>query len=99
MSVIIGNSSSGIIEAPYFNKLFVNIGDRQDGRLYSKSSTIKIYKLKNLNKQIKKILESKKKIVSKNLYFKKNSKKIALNFIKNIKLENINYKKFIDLKL
>jgi len=95
---IIGNSSSGIIEAPYFNKLFVNIGDRQDGRLYSKRSTIKIYKLNNLNKEIKKILESKKKIVSKNLYFKKNSKKIALNFIKKIKLENVNYKKFIDLK-
>lgn len=30
--MIIGNSSSGIIEAPYFNKTVFNIGDRQEGR-------------------------------------------------------------------
>ena len=31
--VVIGNSSSGIIEAPAFGKPTVNIGNRQDGRL------------------------------------------------------------------
>lgn len=30
--MIIGNSSSGIIEAPYFNKIVFNIGSRQEGR-------------------------------------------------------------------
>ncbi len=30
--MIIGNSSSGIIEAPYFNKTVINIGTRQEGR-------------------------------------------------------------------
>jgi len=29
---VIGNSSSGLIEAPYFNKRILNIGDRQKGR-------------------------------------------------------------------
>jgi len=29
---VIGNSSSGIIEAPYFNKTVINIGSRQEGR-------------------------------------------------------------------
>lgn len=29
---VIGNSSSGVIEVPYFNKISVNIGSRQDGR-------------------------------------------------------------------
>ncbi len=29
---VIGNSSSGVIEAPYFNKPVINIGTRQDGR-------------------------------------------------------------------
>lgn len=29
---VLGNSSSGIIEAPYFNKPVLNIGDREDGR-------------------------------------------------------------------
>lgn len=35
--VVIGNSSSGIIEAPAFGKPTVNIGNRQDGRLRSDS--------------------------------------------------------------
>lgn len=35
--LVIGNSSSGIIEAPSFNIPTINIGDRQKGRLMSKS--------------------------------------------------------------
>ena len=34
--VMIGNSSSGFTEAPYFNTPVVNIGDRQKGRPISK---------------------------------------------------------------
>lgn len=34
---VLGNSSSGIIEAPFFHVPTVNIGDRQRGRLQSKS--------------------------------------------------------------
>lgn len=37
VDVVIGNSSSGIIEAPYFKKPTVNIGTRQTGRLKAKS--------------------------------------------------------------
>jgi UDP-hydrolysing UDP-N-acetyl-D-glucosamine 2-epimerase len=29
---IVGNSSSGVIEAPYFRKIVLNVGDRQKGR-------------------------------------------------------------------
>lgn len=36
-SMVIGNSSSGIIEAPSFNIPTINIGDRQKGRVQSKS--------------------------------------------------------------
>lgn len=36
--VVIGNSSSGIIEAPIFCKPTVNIGDRQKGRIQKKST-------------------------------------------------------------
>ena len=36
-NIVIGNSSSAIIEAPYFNTPSVNIGDRQKGRLSAKS--------------------------------------------------------------
>ncbi|MFD1020659.1 UDP-N-acetylglucosamine 2-epimerase [Thalassobacillus hwangdonensis] len=35
--VVIGNSSSGLIETPYFRTPSVNIGDRQQGRLKAKS--------------------------------------------------------------
>jgi GDP/UDP-N,N'-diacetylbacillosamine 2-epimerase (hydrolysing) len=35
--VVIGNSSSGLIEVPSFNKPTVNIGDRQQGRIKAKS--------------------------------------------------------------
>ena len=35
--LLIGNSSSGIIEAPYFRTPSVNIGDRQKGRISAKS--------------------------------------------------------------
>ena len=31
-SLIIGNSSSGVLEAPYLKKITINIGDRQKGR-------------------------------------------------------------------
>lgn len=36
-SLVIGNSSSGIIEAPSFNVPTINIGDRQKGRIQAKS--------------------------------------------------------------
>lgn len=36
-SVVLGNSSSGIIEAPTFNIPTINIGDRQKGRIQAKS--------------------------------------------------------------
>lgn len=29
---VIGNSSSGVIEVPYFNKISINVGNRQEGR-------------------------------------------------------------------
>lgn len=37
VDLVIGNSSSGIIEVPYFNIPTINIGDRQNGRLKAKS--------------------------------------------------------------
>ena len=37
MDVVLGNSSSGIVEIPYFNIPTINIGDRQKGRILSES--------------------------------------------------------------
>ena len=37
VDLVVGNSSSGILEAPLFNKPTVNVGDRQKGRLMPES--------------------------------------------------------------
>jgi GDP/UDP-N,N'-diacetylbacillosamine 2-epimerase (hydrolysing) len=37
MDLVIGNSSSGVIEVPHFNIPTINIGDRQKGRIMGKS--------------------------------------------------------------
>lgn len=37
VNVVVGNSSSGIIEAPSFKVPTVNIGDRQKGRIQAES--------------------------------------------------------------
>lgn len=37
VDVVIGNSSSGILEVPFFKKPTVNIGDRQKGRIQAES--------------------------------------------------------------
>ena len=48
-SGLIGNSSSGVIEAPFLKKPSINIGDRQKGRL------LPVYNCKNSINDLKKI--------------------------------------------
>jgi len=55
--VVIGNSSSGIVEAPYFKIPVVNIGNRQKGRLMAKN-------IINCNYDSYEIYNSKKKALS-----------------------------------
>lgn len=59
-SVMVGNSSSGIIEAPSFKLPVVNIGDRQKGRTRAANVIdVKEYKMKNISGAIQKALSSK----------------------------------------
>ena len=88
---IIGNSSSGIIEAPSFKIPVLNIGTRQNGRPQSLNIINSNYNYKEILKKINYILKSKNFIKSlkkiKNLYFvKKSSEKICRI------LENLNKK-------
>jgi GDP/UDP-N,N'-diacetylbacillosamine 2-epimerase (hydrolysing) len=89
-SVVLGNSSSGIIEAPSLKTVTINLGNRQKGRTKSKSvidCEINTKKIKNkLKKYLNYKVENSKKYFY-NPYFKKNSSKIILD-----KLENLNYK-------
>ena len=98
---IIGNSSSGILEMPTFKKATVNIGDRQLGRLKSKS--IIDCKIKK-----KKILDSLKIVYSdkfqnqikdsKNPYGTIGASVKIVNILKKISLKNILIKKFYDIR-
>tara|TARA_B100000745_G_scaffold63095_1_gene37331 strand:- start:10 stop:1164 length:1155 start_codon:yes stop_codon:yes gene_type:complete len=53
---VIGNSSSGCIEVPYFKIPTINIGDRQKGRIFHKSLINCGYNTKEIKKSIDKAL-------------------------------------------
>jgi GDP/UDP-N,N'-diacetylbacillosamine 2-epimerase (hydrolysing) len=97
--VIVGNSSSGIIEAPSLKTFTINIGERQKGRELSKS----IFNSSFDNKQFFNLFKKLDKIKDTNKYFQFNpyksmngSDKIISILKKPIK-NNFNFKNFNDL--
>ncbi|MDC0454717.1 UDP-N-acetylglucosamine 2-epimerase [Candidatus Pelagibacter sp.] len=94
---IIGNSSSGILEAPILKTPTIDIGDRQKGRLRSESVFNCGFDAKIITKNINKILY-KKKISYKNVYYSnKNASKKIVNIINKIEINKIKIKKFYDI--
>ena len=100
-NVVVGNSSSGILEAPSLKTPTVNIGNRQDGRIRSKSIIDCNYSSLDIQKAIKKSLSKKFNEEIKNVknpYYQKNTslkiKKIIENKLKN----KIMIKKFYDIR-
>ena len=53
---MIGNSSSGLLEMPSFNKPTINLGIRQKGRIKAKSVINSEIKEKNIRSSIKSLL-------------------------------------------
>lgn len=100
VSLVIGNSSSGLIEVPSFKIPTINIGDRQNGRLKS-DSVIDCNPNKNeIKKAINLALSSnfKRKISKqKNLYGSPGASKKILDELINHNLRNILKKKFYSL--
>lgn len=99
-SAIIGNSSSGIIEAPYYRIPTINVGIRQNGR--SKPSSVIDSKISSvsLNKSIKIVFNKNflKNLENyKHVYDVKNSSKLLINKILNKRFKY--HKKFIDLNI
>tara|TARA_X000001036_G_C20629512_1_gene786549 strand:- start:15 stop:1148 length:1134 start_codon:yes stop_codon:yes gene_type:complete len=68
--LVFGNSSSGIIEAPYYKIPTINIGKRQEGRLRHKSVIDTDYKNEEITKAIKMGLSKKFKRKIKNMKYK-----------------------------
>lgn len=99
---IIGNSSSGIIEAPSFNIATINIGDRQKGRMQAnsiincESDKVSILKAIHYSKsnEFKEILNS-----CNNPYGNGETSNKILNCLKEIDLNKVVTKTFNDIKL
>ncbi len=98
---MIGNSSAGLSEMPYFRKPTINIGERQDGRIKPKS----VLDCKPIHKDIKKTIKS---ALNKKFIMKLKSQKYHLGYfgasnkiyqiISSINFKkNKQYKRFIDL--
>ena len=97
---MIGNSSSGILEMPYFKKGTVNIGNRQSGRLYAKSIVNTEIKNNKISQAIKTILSTKfKKKIIKNInpYGKPGASDRIIKILEKIKIKKIFNKKFFDI--
>ena len=102
VDIVLGNSSSGLTEAPSFKKATINIGDRQKGRARA-SSVIDVRPVK------KEILAAIKKVYSKefeqvlkdttNPYDGGNPSKKMVKILKEIEFDDILKKKFYDIGL
>jgi len=100
MDAIVGNSSSGLLEAPTLKIGTVNIGIRQNGRLKSSSVIDCDSRIKSISASIKKLYSSnfKKRIMkTKNPYSFGGGAKKAVKILKSVKLDNILIKKFGDV--
>ncbi len=96
--VVVGNSSSGIYEAPALNTVTLNVGNRQQGRLFGPS----ILNCKNetidIVKHLKMIHDKKFKPNFKNIFYKKKVSKNISDEIKIIINKKTEVKKFYDIK-
>lgn len=87
---VIGNSSSGIIEVPSFNITTLNIGNRQGGRLQSKTIINAKPITRDILKKIKMMIDTPRIFNgNNNIYYKKNTEKKIVEIIKNINLKRI----------
>ena len=96
--VVIGNSSSGIYEAPALNTVTLNVGNRQQGRLFGPSIINCKNETKDIVKHLKMIHNKKFKPNFKNIFYKKKVSKNISDQIKVIINKKTEVKKFYDIK-
>lgn len=101
VDVMVGNSSSGLAEAPSFKIGTINIGDRQKGRIKAQSVIDTLNEKESILKAFKELYseEFKKKLLTvENPYGDGCASQKVINIFKNIDLSNILKKSFYDLK-
>jgi GDP/UDP-N,N'-diacetylbacillosamine 2-epimerase (hydrolysing) len=79
--ILIGNTSSGILEAASFGKYVVNVGDRQKGRLQSGNIINSTFDKNDIIQSVEKAL-SKINYSGVNIYYKKNPVESIINHLK-----------------
>lgn len=94
VDVIIGNSSSGLLEAPTLKVPTINIGDRQKGRLKSQSVIDCKPERKEIIYNLKKILISKKNFKFKNPYGRGGASNKIIRVLENLNYNNLLKKSF-----
>jgi UDP-hydrolysing UDP-N-acetyl-D-glucosamine 2-epimerase len=98
--ILLGNSSSGIIEAPYFNIPVINIGRRQHGRDCSLNIINTNYTFEVISSQINYALSKKfenKMKKNKAIYYQKDTVEKIYKKISNLKINKNLSKKFRDI--
>lgn len=80
--IMLGNTSSGIIEAASFCKYVVNVGDRQKGREQSKNILNCEFRKDQIVSAVRKAIDL-KKYTKENIYFKENAVDNIIRTIKN----------------
>jgi GDP/UDP-N,N'-diacetylbacillosamine 2-epimerase (hydrolysing) len=101
VDAVVGNSSSGIIEAPSFKVPTINIGNRQEGRIRADSVIDCDAESSSISKALEKIKSAsfRAKLSNvKNPYGNGGAASRVLKKLKDIDLEDIRYKKFYELK-
>ena len=97
VDAVVGNSSSGLLEAPSFNIGTIDIGDRQKGRIKAKSVISCLSIKKDISKSLNKIYSKAFQDVisnTKNPFGTGGASKNIVNIIKNISLNEIVKKTF-----
>lgn len=83
--LVIGNSSSGLIEAPYFQKPIINIGTRQEGRDCDEGITSVKCSIKDTREAIEQHFNANfKSIKNNNLFGDGNTVKTTINLLKQL---------------
>ncbi|WP_139451902.1 UDP-N-acetylglucosamine 2-epimerase [Campylobacter armoricus] len=98
-NMLIGNSSSGICESPFLKIPCINIGNRQEGRIFADNIiNCDIVNLKEafLYAKTEEYQEKLKNFI--NPFEYKNTSLLIKNILKNISLKDILYKKFVDIQ-
>jgi GDP/UDP-N,N'-diacetylbacillosamine 2-epimerase (hydrolysing) len=98
--VVIGNSSSGLIEAPFFKKPTVNIGDRQKGRLCGDSVIHTPTKSDSIETAIKRAISAEIQTVlstCESPYGKPGAAKKMAAVLRSADLSSLKRKRFFDL--